>query len=65
VDRSLQERLDRLEGMLLAPPREADQKHSEAEPWSNVAAAYVLDPEGRMIAELKQPAQQPQEEERP
>jgi hypothetical protein len=61
----LKERLDRLEGMLLAPPREADQKHSEAGQRSNVAAAYVLDPEGRMIAELKQPAQQPQEEEQP
>jgi gas vesicle protein GvpA/GvpJ/GvpM family len=61
----LKERLDPLEGMLLAPPREADQKHSEAGQWSNVAAAYVLDPEGSMIAELKQPAQQPQGEERP
>jgi hypothetical protein len=78
----LKERLDPLEGVLLAPPREADQKHSEAGQWSNTAealrsgaveqrgrcngaAAYVLDPEGSMIAELKQPAQQPQGEERP
>ena len=61
----MKERLHRLERMLLAAPREADQKHSEAGQRSNVAAAYVLDPEGRMIAGLKQPAQQPQEEERP
>jgi hypothetical protein len=64
----LQERLDRLERMLLAPPQEADQKHSEAGRRSNAAAAYVLDPEGRMIAELKQLAQralQPQEVEQP
>jgi hypothetical protein len=61
----LKERLDRLERLLLAPPREAHQKRSEAGQRSNVAAAYVLDPEGRMITELKQPAQQPQEEERP
>jgi Gas vesicle protein len=61
----LKERLDPLEGVLLAPPREADQKHSEAGQWSNGAAAYVLDPEGSIIAELKQPAQQPQGEERP
>ena len=61
----LKERLDRLERLLLAPPREAHQKRSEAGQRSNVAAAYVLDSEGRMIAELKQLAQQPQEEERP
>jgi hypothetical protein len=61
----LKERLERLERLLLAPPREAHQKHSEAGQRSYAAATYVLDPEGRMIAELKQPAQQPQEEERP
>jgi hypothetical protein len=61
----MKERLHRLERMLLAAPREADQKHAEAGQRSNVAAAYVLDPEGRMIAGLKQPAQQPQEEEWP
>src|SRR5947209_12939132 len=44
----MKERLHRLERMLLAAPREADQKHSEAGQRSNVAAAYVLDPEGRM-----------------
>jgi hypothetical protein len=53
----LKERLDHLERMLLAPPQEADLKRSAAGQRSNAAAAYVLDPEGRMIAELKQLAQ--------
>jgi hypothetical protein len=61
----LKGRLDCLERLLLAPPREAHQKRSEAGQRSNVAAADVLDPEGRMIAELKPPAQPPKEEERP
>src|SRR5437588_7386987 len=61
----LKERLDRLERTLLAPPQEADQKHSEAGQRSNAASSYVLDKEGRLIAELKQLAQQPPEEERP
>jgi hypothetical protein len=65
----LKERLDRLERMLLAPPQEADLKCSAAGQRSNAAAAYVLDPEGRMIAELKQlahrPLQQPHEDVRP
>ena len=49
----LQKRLERLECMLLAPPQEADQKHAEAGQRSNAASGYVLDQEGRMIAELK------------
>jgi hypothetical protein len=57
----LKERLDRLERMLLAPPQEAGQKRSEGRQRGNAAAAYVLDPEGRMIAELKQLAQQPRQ----
>jgi len=56
----LKERLDRLERVLLAPPQEADQKRSEAEQRSNAASAYVLDKEGRLIAELRQLAQQSQ-----
>src|SRR5204863_6233678 len=55
----LNERLDHLERMLLAPPQEAGQKLSEGRRRSNAAAAYVLDPEGRMIAELKQLAHRP------
>jgi hypothetical protein len=55
----LKERLDRLERMLLAPPQEAGRKLSEGRQRSNAAAAYVLDPEGRMIAELKQLAHRP------
>ena len=61
----LKERLDRLERVLPAPPQEADPKHSEAGQRSNAASSYVLDKEGRLIAELKQLAQQSQEEERP
>jgi hypothetical protein len=61
----LKERLDHLERLLLAPPQEADQKRTEAGQRSNAAAAYILDPEGRMIAELKQLAQQRQEDVRP
>jgi hypothetical protein len=59
------ERLDRLERTLLAPPQEADQKHSEAGQRSNAASSYVLDKEGRLIAELRQLAQQSPEQERP
>jgi hypothetical protein len=69
----LQERLDRLERLLPALPegrtaaegglpgvlQEANQKRSQAGQRSNAAAAYVLDPEGRMIAELKQLSQRP------
>src|ERR687884_387119 len=69
----LQERLDRLERLLPALPegrtvaegglpgvlQEANQKRSQAGQRSNAAAAYVLDPEGRMIAELKQLAHRP------
>jgi Gas vesicle protein len=61
----LKERLDRLERLLLAPPQEADQKHSAAGQRSNAATPYVLDPEGKMIAGLKRPAQQPRDEGRP
>ena len=49
----LKERLDRLERMLLAPAQEVDQTHSAARQRSNVASGYALDPEGRVIAELK------------
>ena len=49
----LKERLDRLERMLLAPPQEVDQTHSAARQRSNAASGYALDPEGRVIAELK------------
>ena len=55
----LKERLDRLERMLLAPPQEAGRKLSEGRQRSNAAAAYVLDPDGRMIAELKQLVRRP------
>ena len=69
----LKERLDRLERLLPALPeartaaegglpgvlQEANQKRSRAGQRSNAAAAYVLDPEGRMIAELKQLSQRP------
>jgi hypothetical protein len=54
----LQKRLDRLERLLLAPPQEADQEHAEAGQGSNAAPAYVLDKQGRVIAELKPPGQQ-------
>jgi Gas vesicle protein len=66
----LKERLDRLERTLLAPPQEADQKHSEAGQRSNAASSYVLDKEGRLIAELRQlarpsPERPSPEQERP
>src|SRR5918911_1762185 len=71
----LNERLDRLERLLPARPegrtaaegglrgvlQEANQKRSQAGQRSTAPAAYVLDPEGRMIGELKQLARQPQE----
>src|SRR5205085_7504667 len=55
----LKERLDRLERLLPALPQEAGQKCPAAGQRSSAASAYVLDPEGRMIAELKQLAQRP------
>src|ERR671939_457760 len=55
----LKERLDHLERVLLAPPQEAGRKLSEGRQRSNAAAAYVLDPDGRMIAELKQLVRRP------
>jgi Gas vesicle protein len=61
----LKKRLDRLERLLRAPPQEADQEHAEAGQWSNAALAYVLDKQGRVIAELKQSGQQAQEDEQP
>src|SRR5438270_821426 len=75
----LNERLDRLERLLPALPggrtaaegglrgvlQEANQKRSQAGQRSNAAAAYVLDPEGRIIAELEQPVQQAHEDEQP
>ena len=39
--------------------QEANQTRSQAGQRSNAAAAYVLDPEDRMIAELKQLSQRP------
>ena len=55
----LKERLDHLERVLLAPAQEAGRKLSEGRQRSNAAAAYVLDPDGRMIAELKQLVRRP------
>jgi hypothetical protein len=49
----LKERLDRLERLLLAPPQEVDQTRFTARQGSNAAAGYVLDPQGKVIAELK------------
>jgi hypothetical protein len=63
----LKERLDRLERLLPAPPQEANQTHSAAGQRSNAASGYALDPEGRMIAELKplHAEEQPQTQKRP
>jgi hypothetical protein len=50
----LKERLDRLERLVLPPPQAVDQRHSTARQRSNEASAgYVLDPQGKVIAELK------------
>jgi hypothetical protein len=60
----LQKRLDRLERLLLPLPQEADQERAAAGQRST--AAYVLDRNGKVSAELKQPvqpAEQPQEDE--
>jgi Gas vesicle protein len=54
----LKERLDRLERLLLAPPQNADQEHAEAGQRRNAAPASVLDKDGSVIAELKQPGPQ-------
>jgi Gas vesicle protein len=61
----LKKRLDRLERLLLPPPQEADKERAEAGQRSNAAPAYVLERNGKVSAELKQPAQQSQEEEAP
>jgi hypothetical protein len=62
----LKKRLDRLERLLLPPPAEADKERAEAGQRSNAAPAYVLDKNGKVSAELKQPvqpAEQQQEDE--
>ena len=62
----LKKRLDRLERLLLPPPQEADQERAVAGQRSNAAPAYVLEKNGKVSAELKQPvqpAEQPQEDE--
>jgi hypothetical protein len=62
----LKKRLDRLERLLLPPPHEADQERAAAGQRSNAAPAYVLEKNGKVSAELKQPvqpAEQPQEDE--
>jgi len=59
----LRERLARLERLMLAPPQEADQEHTEVGQRSNTAPASVLDQQGREIAELKQPMEQAHEDE--
>jgi Gas vesicle protein len=62
----LKKRLDRLERLLLPPPAEADKERTEAGQRSNAAPAYVLDKNGKVSAELKQPvqpAEQQQEDE--
>src|SRR5438105_14949152 len=62
----LKKRLDHLERLLLPPPQEADQERAGAGQRSNAAPAYVLDKNGKVSAELKQPvqpAEQPHEDE--
>src|SRR5919199_1297764 len=61
----LRKRLDRLERLLLPPPQEADQAHAAVGQWSNAAPAYVLDKQGRPLAELKLPWEQTQGDEGP
>jgi hypothetical protein len=61
----LRKRLDRLERLLLPPPQEADQERAAGQ-RSNAAPAYVLEKNGKVGAELKQPvqpAEQQQEDE--
>jgi Gas vesicle protein len=60
----LRKRLDRLERLLLPPPQETDQEHAAVEQQSTAAPAYVLDKQGRPIAELKLPWEQAQGDER-
>src|SRR2546423_3150874 len=54
----LKKRLDHLERLLLPPPQEADQEHAAGGQRSSAAPAYVLDKQGRPIAELKLPREQ-------
>jgi Gas vesicle protein len=61
----LKKRLEHLERLLLPPPQEADQEHAEAAQWSNTPPAYLLDKQGKVVAELKQPGQQTHEAEQP
>src|SRR5437868_4738820 len=61
----LKKRLDRLERLLLPPPQEADQKHAAVGQPSNAAPAYVLDEQGRPVAELKLPLEQAHGDEGP
>jgi hypothetical protein len=59
----LKKRLDRLERLLLPPSQEADQERAAAGQRSNAAPAYVREQNGKVSAGLKQPAEQPQEDE--
>jgi Gas vesicle protein len=59
----LKKRLDRLERLLLPLPQEADQEHAAVGQPSTAAPAYVREQNGKVSAELKQPAEQPQEDE--
>jgi hypothetical protein len=61
----LKERIGRLERLLLAPPQEVDQEHAEAGQQSTTAPASVLDTQGRVSAELKQPVEQAHKDEGP
>src|ERR687885_293700 len=53
----LRERIARLERLLLAPPQEVDQEHTEAGQQGTTAPASVLDTQGRVSAELEQPVE--------
>ena len=61
----LRKRLERLERLLLPPPQEADQDYADAVQWSNTPPAYVLDKQGKVIAELTQPGPHAHEAEQP
>jgi Gas vesicle protein len=61
----LKERVERLERLLPAPPQEVDQERAEAGQRSEAAPASVLDQQGRVSAEVKQPVEQVHEDEGP
>ena len=58
----LKKRLDRLERLLLPLPQEADHERAAAGQRSTAAPAYVLDRNGKVSAELKQPVQLQEDE---